>query len=193
MGLIELLIFAVVLLVGAVIAALIISGKILLSVSNCIIAGFFKKPKEEPGLQKLEKAASPKALQPVDIDKELAKIDKMEGIEFEHYVAKLLKHQGFQTEVTSGSGDFGVDIVASKPPLKYAVQVKRYSKNVSRGAVSDAVGGKEHYSCNAAMVVTNASFTAKAQELAQSNKCRLVDRAELRKWIISFQQESAST
>ena len=117
----------------------------------------------------------------------LSDIDNMTGIHFEHYVAKLLQHQGFSTRVTVGSGDFGVDVIAEKDLLKYAIQVKRQAKNVSRRAVSDSVAGKIHYRCNAAMVVTNAFYTAGAKELAKSTECRLVDRDELTKWILSFQ------
>src|SRR5262249_5392213 len=61
---------------------------------------------------------------------QLADVDGMSGEQFEHYVAALLKHQGFETRVTRLSGDFGVDIVAQKGGLKYAVQTKRYSKPV---------------------------------------------------------------
>jgi len=123
----------------------------------------------------------------------LADIDNMDGIEFEHYVGKLLTHRGFQVEVTKASGDFGVDVIAQKSELKYAVQVKRYSKPVSRRAVSDAVAGKEHFGCNAAMVVTNNYFTDGAIELAQSTGCELINRDTLAKWILDFQTRKTAT
>ncbi len=119
---------------------------------------------------------------------QLSDVDNMTGHQFEHYVAKLLKNQGFQATVTVGSGDLGVDVVAHKGPIKYAVQVKRQQQNVSRRAVSDAVAGKIHYKCTNSMVVTNAFYTAGAQELARTTACRLVDRNELTQWILSFQQ-----
>lgn len=118
---------------------------------------------------------------------ELADVDNMSGTEFEHYVGRLLAHQGFGIKVTKASGDFGVDIVAKKDGATYAIQVKRYSNSVSRRAVSDAVAGKEHYACNGAMVVTNNYFTKGAITLAQSTKCDLVDRDTLAKWILDFQ------
>jgi len=121
----------------------------------------------------------------------LSDIDNMAGHQFEHYVAKLLAHQGFSTQVTVASGDLGVDVLASKAGTRYAIQVKRQGQNVSRRAVSDAVAGRIHYKCTNAMVVTNAFFTAGAQELAKSTSCRLVDRNELTQWILSFQQAQA--
>ncbi len=109
--------------------------------------------------------------------------------EFEQFVGKLLKHRGYRTTVVGQAGDMGVDVIAQNEDKKYAVQVKRYSKPVSRQAVSDAVAGKEHYGCNAAMVVTNNRFTEGAKKLARSTKCQLVDRATLADWLVDLQKE----
>src|SRR5450759_1045006 len=37
-------------------------------------------------------------------------VDNMPGLMFEDYVAKLMEHQGYSTQVTPGTGDLGVDI-----------------------------------------------------------------------------------
>jgi HJR/Mrr/RecB family endonuclease len=122
----------------------------------------------------------------------LSDVDNMGGLSFEHYVARLLKHQGFtKVEVTKASGDFGVDIVAEKARRRYAIQVKRESNNVSRRAVSDAVAGKQHYSCDAAMVVTNNYLSVKAREFAVSIGCEVVDRNTLADWILAFQSSGS--
>lgn len=123
---------------------------------------------------------------------QLADVDSMTGANFENYVAILLRHRGFKAQVTRASNDFGVDIVAEKNKLKYAIQVKRYSKSVSRRAVSDAVGGKSYYKCNASMVVTNNFFTAGARELARSAKCELIDRNQLAEWIMDYQSSNST-
>jgi hypothetical protein len=118
----------------------------------------------------------------------LSDIDNMEGVAFEYYVAELLRHQGYtEVNVSKGSGDFGVDIVASKGTRRYAIQVKRRSGMVSRTAVSDAVAGKGHYSCNAAMVITNSYLSAKSTAFASSVGCEIVDRDTLAEWIVRFQ------
>lgn len=118
----------------------------------------------------------------------ISDIDSMSGWAFEQYVAKLLRSRGFQTTVTKGSGDSGVDIIAAKDGKRYAVQCKRYSQPVSRGAVSDAVAGVAHYKCTASMVVTNSHFTPGAKALAASNQCILVDRDALAAWIGEWQR-----
>src|SRR5437868_13060831 len=56
-------------------------------------------------------------------------VDMMPGRQFEHYVARLLEHQGFRTTVTKGSGDLGVDIIAHRDGQSYCVQCKRYNAN----------------------------------------------------------------
>jgi len=116
----------------------------------------------------------------------LSDVDSMSGTEFEVYVATLLEHLGFQTSLTSASGDLGVDIIAERDDIRYAVQCKRQSGDISRHAVSDAVAGIAHYRCTQAMVVTNRYFRKGALDLADSADCRLVDRDEFANWILSF-------
>lgn len=116
----------------------------------------------------------------------ISNVDKMSGMEFEAYVAKLLSRQGYSVETTKASGDLGVDIVAKKDAVSLAIQCKRQTTPVSRRAISDAVAGRAHYVCNAAMVVTNDYFTQGAQELARSNGCQLVNRDTLMEWIVRF-------
>lgn len=113
----------------------------------------------------------------------LEEVDAMDGLEFELFVADLLEQQGWRVEVTRGSGDLGVDVVACHSEERWAVQVKRQEAPVSRRAVSDAVAGRDHYDCTDAMVVTNSTFTRGAVELAESTGCELVDREELAEWI----------
>ena len=48
--------------------------------------------------------------------------------EFEHEVAIILTHEGYEAEVTSERNDFGIDILATKNDLSFVVQVKQYSE-----------------------------------------------------------------
>ena len=54
------------------------------------------------------------------------------------------------------------------------MQCKYYSAPVGLGAVQEAVAGKAMYGCNAAMVVTNSTFTKAAEELAVQNGVVLI-------------------
>jgi hypothetical protein len=67
-----------------------------------------------------------------DDDEEIAPtdisyIDGMEGHEFEYFCADILEKNGFtNVSVTRGSGDQGVDVLATKDGIKYAIQCKNY-------------------------------------------------------------------
>lgn len=120
---------------------------------------------------------------------QIAHIDAMKGKEFEEYVAELLHFQGYKTRMTRHSGDYGVDIVASKDGIKTAVQTKRYSKKLDQKPIREAVTGMavRQYGCTKAMVVTNSTFTKAATFLAAESGCELVDREKLGEWILAFQ------
>lgn len=99
----------------------------------------------------------------------------MTGHDYERVVAAYLRNKGYsRVKVTKASGDYGVDVIAHKGKKKYAVQCKYYSSPVSLGAVQEAVAGKAMYGCNAAMVVTNSTFTQSAEELAKKNGVVLI-------------------
>lgn len=123
----------------------------------------------------------------INPDKELIFIDSLEnGWEFESYIANLLKKLGYSNvRVTSGSGDFGVDVLASKLGTRYAFQCKLYSNPVGNKAVQEVVSGKIYYKCDKAIVVTNNYFTSSAKELANATQVELWDRDKLYKLINS--------
>ena len=100
----------------------------------------------------------------------------MTGHEYEHYVADYLSFRGYHhVKVTKGSGDYGVDVIATKGGIKYAVQCKFYSNPVGIHAVQEAAAGKAYYGCDSSMVVTNNTFTKAAKELAEANGVALLE------------------
>lgn len=92
----------------------------------------------------------------------------VEGHAFEYWVAANLRRFGWSTEVTSGSGDQGVDILASFDNRKLAIQCKRYAGTVGNKAVQEAHSGGVFYKTDAAAVISNANFTRSAIALADS-------------------------
>ena len=104
-------------------------------------------------------------------------MDKMEGHDFEHYCAELLRGQGFcGVEVTPGSRDFGADILATRDGVSYAFQCKRYDGPVGVQAVQEIYAGRDYYDAMVGVVMTNQSFTSPAEELANKLKVLLWDR-----------------
>lgn len=106
--------------------------------------------------------------------------DSMDGYEFEHFCRRILIKNGFgDVTVTKGSGDQGVDILATKDSVRYAIQCKRYESNVGNEAVQQVYAGKNYYDCHVAVVLTNRSFTQSARQLAAKNGVLLWGRKEL--------------
>lgn len=113
-------------------------------------------------------------------------IDYMEGHMFEHYIAQLLRKNGFQhVEVTVASGDYGTDIIAHKNGLKYAIQCKRYSPGSRIGLkpVQEIYSGRIHYNADSAVVITNLYFSENAKILAKETGVVLWDRDKLEELI----------
>lgn len=107
-------------------------------------------------------------------------IDRMEGHQFEHFCAHLLSKNGFvEVDVTKGSGDQGIDIIAYKDGVKFGIQCKCYSSDVGNKAVQEAYAGKTYYSCHVGAVLTNRYFTHSAIDLSNSNGILLWDRGHL--------------
>ena len=107
-------------------------------------------------------------------------LDDMEGHEFEYFCADLLKRRGFlEVEVTRGSGDYGIDILAEKDGVTYAIQCKRYNGPVGVKAVQEAYAGRDYYDRMVGAVLTNQYFTAPAAEAAKKLKILLWDRGYL--------------
>lgn len=110
----------------------------------------------------------------------LEKVDLMEGHDFEYWCAELLRKNDFvDVEVTQGSGDHGVDVLAVKDGVSYAVQCKCYSHDLGNTPVQEIYAGKEMYGCQVAAVMTNRHFTAGGKALAEKTRVLLWDRDTL--------------
>lgn len=105
----------------------------------------------------------------------------MDEYEFEELVADVWEAQGWNTEVTSGSGDRGIDVIAEKQGLvdeKMLIQAKRYQDG-------NNVGGRDvrEYSSlqlqesniDSVVIVTTSSFTRQAKDIAGNLNVKLVD------------------
>lgn len=127
------------------------------------------------------------------VSEALAIIDNMEGHEFEYWCADLLKQFGYsEVSVTKGSGDQGVDILATKNGKKYAIQCKRYESKLSNTPVQEVIAGKSFYDCDVAVVMTNNYFTDGAIALAHKIGVELWDRDTIVKMLSLYQKSRRS-
>lgn len=108
-------------------------------------------------------------------------VDDMSGLEFERYVAELLRAGGFHGVSLTERYDYGVDIIAKKDGVRWGIQVKRRSGLVKANAVRQVVTGLKVYDCNRSMVITNGVYSTVARRLAVANNCVLLDRTGLKR------------
>lgn len=107
-------------------------------------------------------------------------LDNMDGIDFEELTCDILIANGFElAENTQASVDFGVDVLARKDGITYAIQCKRYTEPVGIDAVQQVYAGRAYYECHAAVVFTNQYFTDSAKKLADKIGVVLWDREML--------------
>ena len=123
---------------------------------------------------------------------EMSEVDRMEGHAFEYYCAELLRYDGFIIfEVTKGSGDQGVDIIAYKAGERYAIQCKRYHSPLGNTPVQEVYTGCAVHHCTKAIVLTNSTFTKGAYEAAAKTGVILWDRQKLEMLIRAKQARGA--
>lgn len=116
-------------------------------------------------------------------------VDAMDGQSFELWCAALLQKLGYsKVQTTKASGDDGVDLLAEKEGIRYAIQCKCYSSNLGKSPIQEVNAGKAMpmYHCQIGVVMTNRHFTKGARELAEANGVLLWDRD----WIINATQKT---
>ncbi len=110
----------------------------------------------------------------------LQDLDDMDGYAFEDLTCDILAANGFDfAQSTQASIDFGVDVLAEKEGILYAIQCKRYTAPVGIEAVQQVYAGCAFYDCHVAVVLTNQHFTASARQLAEKIGVILWDRRDL--------------
>ncbi|MEV4116536.1 restriction endonuclease [Nonomuraea sp. NPDC049695] len=115
----------------------------------------------------------------------LEAIDAMSGQDFEHFIADLLRDEGYRhVEVVGRSGDQGADITArTRDGRKIAVQCKRQAAPVGADRIRNLIGAVHcAYTGHQAVLVTSARFTRPALDEGDGHVV-LVDRNRLVEWM----------
>lgn len=105
--------------------------------------------------------------------------------EFEELIAELLEEWGWDSVVTPGSNDRGIDILVNKTtpfPQKYAIQVKQYSEENKIGSpriqqYSSITNRNEDI--DGVIVATTSTFTQDARETGSDLGVKLLDGSDL--------------
>lgn len=110
---------------------------------------------------------------------EIAENAPLDGHDYEFWIAARLSQVGWSAEVTQGSGDQGVDIVASIEGLSVAIQCKRYSGSVGNKAVQEIMAGMTYYRMNHAVIISTGKYTKSAIDLARTANVHLLSHNDI--------------
>lgn len=123
------------------------------------------------------------------IKKALTNIDPYD---FETLVAKIWKKHGWDTTVTSGAQDRGIDVIArqKKPILvTVAIQAKAYNRD-NKVSSSDVRTYRTLYDqedgVNAVVIATTSQFTDQAEKLAEDLDISLLDIDDITRLVASI-------
>nr|WP_298140218.1 restriction endonuclease [uncultured Pseudomonas sp.] len=120
----------------------------------------------------------------------------VEGIswqQFEQLVGEAFRRQGFIVMETGGNGpDGGIDLILRKGSEKHLVQCKHWkSTKVGVAVIREFFGLIAAEGAAGGFVVTSGVFTADAKSFASGRNIRLVEGAELRRWIAASRNAQA--
>jgi restriction system protein len=134
----------------------------------------------------------PKSATAVALNQRLASIRYMSGPQFEHFVADVMRGLGYRAQVLGGSGDQGVDVIATGGNERLAIQCKQYRRPVGNKPIQEVFAGAKHHRCTTAWVVAPEGFTKGAVELARSVGVALHDAQSLQAWIRQIDKNTRS-
>lgn len=101
----------------------------------------------------------------------------MKSRQFEIFVEKHFKKNGYKTTLTSQSGDYGVDVFAESKDEKIAIQAKMYGdsqRKINRKSMMELYGAKAYFDCTKAIMVTNGDILDDAVEVANKLNIEIV-------------------
>ncbi|MCW4589617.1 restriction endonuclease [Gluconacetobacter entanii] len=112
--------------------------------------------------------------------------DDMDPYAYERACAQVLTNEGWNARATVGSGDQGADVTAERNGIRIVLQCKLYSNAVPNSAVQQVAAARLHYAAQYAAVVSNARYTASAQQLARTTNVTLLHHDQLAAWAASL-------
>lgn len=118
----------------------------------------------------------------------------IDGHEFESFIADLWEFQGWDTEVTKGSNDRGIDVIANRmfPYQETAlIQAKRYGSNtnISSPEVQKYASLRQREGVDTVILVTTGGFTRQALEIADDFQLKCISGKVLTKLVCELEAE----
>jgi len=134
-------------------------------------------PEIDYGLPELSISFKRSGKQP--LNEKLAELEKLDDMQFEHYMARLFALKGYEVKYTPIENDFGADLIITRGNEIVAVRCKLGNSILGKDAVEEALESMKHYAVRKVMIVTTQMFSAEAIRFARKNPVVLVDRPAL--------------
>ncbi len=103
-------------------------------------------------------------------------------LEYEQYCLSQMRLEGWSGKPTPVTSDQGADVICEYGDIRAVIQCKLYNQPVGNTAVQEVISARIFYEANVAAVVTNASFTRSAIQLAEKAMVSLLHDTQLRVW-----------
>ncbi|MEO9257323.1 MAG: restriction endonuclease [Crocinitomicaceae bacterium] len=115
--------------------------------------------------------------------------------QFEEFVCEHFRQQGYKTELTAYSNDYGIDGFAIKGKQKIAIQSKMYghtTRKINRQMVMELHGAKDFFDCSKAVIATDGTFLQDALVVAEKLKIEILYLSEIQKSISTIKPTTKS-
>ncbi|MBU1373401.1 MAG: restriction endonuclease [Bacteroidetes bacterium] len=115
--------------------------------------------------------------------------------QFEEFVCEHFRKQGYETELTTYSNDYGIDGFAIKGKQKIAIQSKMYghtTRKINRQTVMELHGAKDFFDCTKAVIATDGVFLQDALVVAKKLKIDILYLKEIQKSIPAIKAKTKS-
>jgi len=113
--------------------------------------------------------------------------------DFERFCGWMFQEQGYEVQPTGGTGDQGIDLTMSKGAMVHVAQCKRYTNNpVGASALRDFYGALVDQGADHGYYITTSSYTRPASMWARGKPITLMDRDDLKPWVVAWGRRDRS-
>lgn len=109
----------------------------------------------------------------------------LEPIAFERLIGALFQAKGYSVQYTPYSGDYGVDVLATKDGKTKAIQVKQRTSVISSKEIGELLVGQVHYEVDSKLFITGWYFSENAKETAKRAGVEIWDWDKLSAELVS--------
>lgn len=118
----------------------------------------------------------------------LEHVNAMSDDQFTEYAAALLAAQGYTVQHVGRALDPRIDFLLRRGTDRVACRIEHGDRPVGHEPVSLALAGMVAHGCSRALIVSNSSFTLRAEGVAKAEGCALVDRDGLASLVVQHRR-----